>query len=200
MKNLKQLFRQTFSTILMLMAFCTTMQAQGISVKGTVTDGTADPLIGATIKVKGNNTLGTVTDFDGNFQLNVPSESSVLVISYVGMTTKEIKVGKQRTLKVTLQDDTQLEEVVVVGYGQQKKASVVGAITQTTGEVLERAAGIGSVGAALMNAQLVSVVWVLPSLVTFLVLLPSLLPVSPVRRTLPFISVVPLLGTRMLSR
>ena len=125
MKNLKQLFRQTFSTILMLMAFCTTMQAQGISVKGTVTDGTADPLIGATIKVKGNNTLGTVTDFDGNFQLNVPSESSVLVISYVGMTTKEIKVGKQRTLKVTLQDDTQLEEVVVVGYGQQKKASVV---------------------------------------------------------------------------
>ena len=149
MKNLKQLFRQTFSTILMLMAFCTTMQAQGISVKGTVTDGTADPLIGATIKVKGNNTLGTVTDFDGNFQLNVPSESSVLVISYVGMTTKEIKVGKQRTLKVTLQDDTQLEEVVVVGYGQQKKASVVGAISQTTGEVLERAAGIGSVGAAL---------------------------------------------------
>ena len=149
MKNLKQLFRQTFSTILMLMAFCTTMQGQGISVKGTVTDGTADPLIGATIKVKGNNSLGTVTDFDGNFQLNVPSESSVLVISYVGMTTKEIKVGKQRTLKVTLQDDTQLEEVVVVGYGQQKKASVVGAITQTTGEVLERAAGIGSVGAAL---------------------------------------------------
>ena len=149
MKNLKQLFRQTFSTILMLMAFCTTMQAQGISVKGTVTDGTADPLIGATIKVKGSTSLGTVTDFDGNFQLTVPSENSVLVISYVGMTTKEVKVGKQHTLKVTLQDDTQLEEVVVVGFGQQKKASVVGAITQTTGEVLERAAGIGSVGAAL---------------------------------------------------
>ena len=150
MKNLKQLIRQTVSAILMSMAFCTTIQAQnGITVKGTVTDGTADPLIGATIKVKGNASLGTVTDFDGNFQLNVPSESSVLQISYVGMTTKEIKVGKQRTLKVTLQDDTQLEEVVVVGYGQQKKASVVRAITQTTGEVLERAAGIGSVGAAL---------------------------------------------------
>ena len=150
MKNLKQLIRQTVSAILMSMAFCTTMQAQnGITVKGTVTDGTADPLIGATIKVKGNASLGTVTDFDGNFQLNVPSESSVLVISYVGMTTKEVKVGKQRSFKVTLQDDTQLEEVVVVGYGQQKKASVVGAITQTTGEVLERAAGIGSVGAAL---------------------------------------------------
>ena len=150
MKNLKQLIRQTVSAILMSMAFCTTMQAQnGITVKGTVTDGTADPLIGATIKVKGNTSLGTVTDFDGNFQLNVPSESSVLLISYVGMTTKEIKIGKQRSFKVTLQDDTQLEEVVVVGYGQQKKASVVGAISQTTGEVLERTAGIGSVGAAL---------------------------------------------------
>ena len=134
----------------MLMAFCTTMQAQnGVTVTGTVTDSAADPLIGASVVVKGNTSLGTVTDFDGNFQLKVPSESSVLVISYVGMTTKEFKVGKQRNFKVTLQDDTQLEEVVVVGYGQQKKASVVGAITQTTGEVLERAAGIGSVGAAL---------------------------------------------------
>ena len=148
MKNLKQLIRQTFPTILLLMAFCTSMQAQ-ITVTGNVTDATADPLIGASVIVKGNSSLGTVTDFDGNFQLKVPSESSVLVISYVGMTTKEIKIGKQRSFKVTLQDDTQLQEVVVVGFGQQKKASVVGAITQTTGEVLERAAGIGSVGAAL---------------------------------------------------
>ena len=148
MKNLKQLIRQTFPTILMLMAFCTSVQAQ-ITVTGNVTDGTADPLIGASVIVKGNASLGTVTDFDGNFQLKVPSESTVLVISYVGMSTKEIKVGKQRSFKVTLQDDTQLQEVVVVGFGQQKKASVVGAITQTTGEVLERAAGIGSVGAAL---------------------------------------------------
>ena len=150
MKNLKQLIRQTVSAILMSMAFCTTMQAQtGITVTGNVTDNSAEPLIGASVIVKGNASLGTVTDFDGNFQLKVPSESTVLVISYVGMTTKEMKVGKQRNFKVTLQDDTQLEEVVVVGFGQQKKASVVGAITQTTGEVLERAAGIGSVGAAL---------------------------------------------------
>ena len=150
MKNLKQLFRQTLPTILMLVAFCTTMQAQnGITVTGTVTDGVGDALIGASVVVKGNTSTGTVTDFDGNFQLKVPSESTVLVISYVGMTTKEVKVGKQRKFDVTLYDDTQLEEVVVVGYGQQKKASVVGAITQTTGEVLERAAGIGSVSAAL---------------------------------------------------
>ena len=150
MKNLKQLFRQTLPTILMLMVFCTTMQAQnGITVTGIVTDGAGDALIGASVVVKGNTSTGTVTDFDGNFQLKVPSESTVLVISYVGMTTKEVKIGKHRKFDVTLYDDTQLEEVVVVGYGQQKKASVVGAITQTTGEVLERAAGIGSVSAAL---------------------------------------------------
>ena len=149
-KNLKQLIRQTIPTILMLFAFSTMLYAQnGITVRGTVTDDTTEPLIGATVVVKGQPSLGTVTDIDGNFELKVPSEQSVLVISYVGMTTKEIKIDKQRNIKVTLSDDNQLEEVVVVGYGQQKKASVVGAITQTTGEVLERAAGIGSVGAAL---------------------------------------------------
>ena len=108
-----------------------------------------EPLIGASVIVKGNASQGTVTDFDGNFQLKVPSEQTVLVVSYVGMNTKELKVGKQRTFNVVLSDNTQLTEVIVVGYGQQKKASVVGAITQTTGEVLERAAGISDIGSAL---------------------------------------------------
>ena len=149
-KNLKQLIRQTIPTLLMLFAFSTMLYAQnGISVKGTVTDEAAEPMIGATVIVKGQPSLGTVTDIDGNFHLVVPSEQSVLVISYVGMATKEVRVGKQREFQISLAEDNQLEEVVVVGYGQQKKASVVGAITQTTGEVLERAAGIGSVGAAL---------------------------------------------------
>ena len=150
MKNLKQLIRQTIPAMMMLFACSSMLHAQnGVTVTGSVTDNAAEPLIGASVVVKGQTSLGTVTDFDGNFQLKVPSEQSVLVISYVGMTTKEIKIGKQRNFKVTLMDDTQLEEVVVVGFGQQKKASVVGAITQTTGEVLERAAGIGSVSAAL---------------------------------------------------
>ena len=150
MKNLKQLIRQAIPAILMLFTCSTMLYAQnGVTVKGSVTDSAGEPLIGASVVVKGQSSLGTVTDFDGNFSIKVPSESSVLVFSYVGMSTKEVKVGKQRDLKITLADDTQLEEVVVVGYGQQKKASVVGAITQTTGEVLERAAGIGSVSAAL---------------------------------------------------
>ena len=150
-KDLRQRIRQTISAIVMLLAFSTMLHAQNdVVVKGVVTDNAADPLIGATVVVKGQTTLGTVTDIDGNFELKVPSEQSVLVFSYVGMTSKEVRVGRQRVINVSLEDDTQqVEEVVVVGFGQQKKVSVVGAITQTTGQVLERAAGIGSVGAAL---------------------------------------------------
>ena len=138
------------TALLLMMTFCTTMWAQsGISIKGTVIDPNGEAMIGASVVVKGNTSVGSITDLDGNFSLNVPSESTVIVVSYVGMNTQEIRVGKQRVFKVVLKDNTELEEVVVVGYGQQKKASVVGAITQTTGEVLERSAGIGSVSAAL---------------------------------------------------
>ena len=131
-------------------AFCSlNAQAQKIQVKGNLVDGTGEPLIGATVKVKGNAGVGAVSDFDGNFIISVPSENSTLVFTYVGMKTKEVKVGKKREFKITLEDDNAIGEVVVVGYGQQKKASVVGAITQTTGKVLERAAGISDIGAAL---------------------------------------------------
>ena len=138
-----------FSILLLTMLFCTTMWAQKVDIKGTVVDTNGEALIGASVVVKGNTSVGTITDFDGNFSLSVPSESTVIVVSYVGMDSRELKVGKQRNFNVALSDNTQLTEVVVVGFGQQKKASVVGAITQTTGEVLERSAGIGSVSAAL---------------------------------------------------
>ncbi|MCR5679221.1 MAG: TonB-dependent receptor [Prevotella sp.] len=150
MKQQTSLLKRAVPFLLLLMLPFATAKAQGIDVSGTVRDGAGEPLIGASVVLKGNTSYGTVTDFDGHFQLKVPSEQSVLMISYVGMNTKAVTVGKQRTINVTLQDDNKVvEEIVVVGYGQQKKASVVGAITQTTGEVLERAAGIGSVGAAL---------------------------------------------------
>ena len=138
-----------FSILLLTMLFCTTMWAQKVDIKGTVVDTNGEALIGASVVVKGNTSVGTITDFDGNFSLSVPSESTVIVVSYVGMDSRELKVGKQRNFNISLSDNTQLTEVVVVGFGQQKKASVVGAITQTTGEVLERSAGIGSVSAAL---------------------------------------------------
>ena len=79
----------------------------------------------------------------------MPNDKAVLVISFVGMQTKEVKVSKG-LMKIELEDDSQqLEEVVVVGFGQQKKASVVGAITQTTSKVLERTGGVTSLGQAL---------------------------------------------------
>ena len=128
-------------------AFCSlNAQAQKIQVKGNLVDGTGEPLIGATVKVKGNPGVGAVTDLDGNFSISVPSENSILVFTYVGMKTKEVKIGTKREFKLTLEDDNAIGEVVVVGYGQQKKASVVGAITQTTGKVLERAGGVSDIG------------------------------------------------------
>ena len=149
MKQKKPTVKRTVTTLLMLMAICLGAFAQKIAISGKVVDTNGEELIGASVFVKGNTATGTVSDLSGEFKLNVPSENSTVVVSYVGMVSKEFKVGKKRQFNVTLAEDNQLQEVVVVGYGQQKKASVVGAITQTTGEVLERAAGIGSVSAAL---------------------------------------------------
>lgn len=121
----------------------------GITVQGQVVDASGETIIGASVMIKGKPGQGTVSDFDGNFTLQVPSNQTVLVVSYVGMKTKEVRVSG-KPLKIVLEDDnTQLEQVVVVGYGQQKKASVVGSITQTSGKVLERAGGVSSIGAAL---------------------------------------------------
>ena len=121
------------------------------TVKGTVVDDTGEPLIGATVLLKGATGVATATDFDGNYTLNVPDlQTGVLVFSFIGMNPKEIAIKGQTVINVTMETNTtQLDEVVVVGYGQQKKASVVGAITQASGEVLERAGGVSSVGAAL---------------------------------------------------
>lgn len=151
MKNVRfRIQKIPYLFLLMLFSCVTAMAQQGITVKGTVFDSTGETVIGASVVVKGNTSIGTISDIDGNFVLTVPSENTTLVVSFVGMKSQEVKVGTNKLIKVTLQDDSQqLEEVVVVGYGQQKKASVVGAITQTTGKVLERAAGVSDIGAAL---------------------------------------------------
>jgi hypothetical protein len=145
------LFKKEIPLIILLLIFSLCIHAQGgISVKGAVVDSKGESIIGASVIVKGNNKIGTVTDMDGHFELMVPNESSILMVTYLGMKPHEMKVGTQRSFKVTLEDDnTLLGEVVVVGYGQQKKASVVGAITQTTGEVLKRAGGVNDIGSAL---------------------------------------------------
>lgn len=120
------------------------------SVTGRVTDGeNNEGLPGVNVIVKGTTT-GTVTDFDGNFKLDVPSSEAVLVFSSIGYATQEITVGQNSIINVILAPDVlALSEVVIVGYGEQKKESIVGAITQTSGAVLQRAGGVSNVGAAL---------------------------------------------------
>ena len=101
-------------------------------VTGTVSD-SQGPVIGASVVEKGTSN-GVVTDFDGNFTLNV-KPGATIVISYIGYTTKEIVVGNQSNLKVTLEEDNAaLDEVVVIGYGVQKKKLVTGATVQVKGE------------------------------------------------------------------
>lgn len=134
------------------LSFCCLLATaqKNMTVKGVVVDETGETVIGANVVLKGNAAIGTITDINGQFTMQVPV-GSTLVVSYIGMKSKECKVttGAQMLKVVLTSDSEQLEEVVVVGYGQQKKASVVGAITQTTGKVLERAGGVSSVGAAL---------------------------------------------------
>lgn len=109
---------------------------QSIEVKGTVVDAMGEPIIGATVLEKGNPTNGTITDIDGNFVLNV-SSNALLQISYVGYETQEIAATSGTILRVVLKDDSQaLEEVVVVGYGIQKKVNLTGAVSAVEGEEL----------------------------------------------------------------
>lgn len=97
-------------------------------IKGIINDQTGEPIIGANVVVKGT-TNGTITDINGEFSLNVP-EKAILVISYIGYNSKEVDVTGKSQITATLSEDTQkLEEVVVVGYGTQKKVTVTGAVT-----------------------------------------------------------------------
>lgn len=96
-------------------------QQQTKTITGTIVDNTKEPLIGVNIVVKGTST-GTVTDIDGKFSLPITETNAVLVISYIGYKSQEIKVGNQSSLNVTLEAETLgLEEIVVVGYGTVKK-------------------------------------------------------------------------------
>lgn len=109
--------------------------AQTKQVSGVVIDGTGETVIGASVLEKGT-TNGTITDLDGKFILTV-GENAVLQISYVGYTTQEIPVQGKTSFNITLKEDSEmLEEVVVVGYGAQKKESVVGAISQVSNKEL----------------------------------------------------------------
>ena len=133
MKKLKQLL--LFSFIILGASLGYAQQ----SLSGSVVDG-AGPLPGVTIIEKGTNN-GTTSDFDGNYTLSTSGQDAVLVFTYIGFLTQEIPVGTSSTIDVQLIEDIQgLEEVVVTGYGTQKKATLTGSIATISGEALVKSA------------------------------------------------------------
>lgn len=135
--------------------------AQDIRISGTVQDSQKEPLIGVSILVVGSTT-GTITDLDGHFYLSVPDKNAVLEVSYVGYQTQQVKVGSDISFNITLYEDAEaLDEVVVVGYGNQKKLSVIGSIQAVEPTLLQ----VGSSRSMSNNlaGQLAGVIAVQPS-------------------------------------
>lgn len=127
MKSCKTL---TFVCLAFLLLISGNLFAQeAINVNGTVTDEAGLPVIGANIQLMGSNGTGTITDIDGHFGLNNVPFNASLEISYIGYVTTTVKVTGS-TLNIVLKEDTELlDEVVVVGYGVQRKSDLTGAVT-----------------------------------------------------------------------
>jgi len=147
----KKKLKLTSMLLLSLLLLSSSLVAQNKSmIKGLVVDDTNQPLIGATVIIKDIKNSGVITDANGQFTLSVPEGKKALVISYIGYKTQEVNIPDNRFVKVRLSDNSlNMDEVVVVGYGKQKKASIVGSIAQTSGKVLERTGGVSSLGEAL---------------------------------------------------
>ncbi|MDR1745790.1 MAG: carboxypeptidase-like regulatory domain-containing protein, partial [Tannerella sp.] len=106
-------------------------------VTGTVTDANGEAVIGANVVEKGTAN-GSITDIDGKFSLDVSGNNAVLRVSFIGYVTQEVAVGSQTTLNIVLQEDSQtLDEVVVVGYGTQKKVNLSGAVSTVSAKAIE---------------------------------------------------------------
>ncbi len=130
---------QRFCLILILLGlFVTQSFAQGLKVTGIVKDQSGEPLIGVNVMERGT-TNGSITDVDGKYSVSVKGNKSVLVFSYIGYVSQEIPVAGKQSVNVTLKEDTEeLEEVVVIGYGTAKKKDLTGAISTVKAENLEK--------------------------------------------------------------
>lgn len=119
-----------------LMILCVqNIMAQKRTVSGIVTDSKNEPLIGVNVTIKNASTTGTITDIDGKYSLEIPSGNSVLVFSYIGYSTQEVKVNNRSVVDIVLKDDMQaLEEVVVIGYGTVKRRDLTGAVASVQGK------------------------------------------------------------------
>ena len=120
---------------LFVFAFSVSIYAQNVTVTGTITEAsTGQPLPGVNLVLK-NTSRGTSTDFDGNFTFNDVPLNSVLVVSYLGFKTQEITITNDQPLSIQLEDDNEaLSEVVVIGYGTQRKELVTGAYSSLDSE------------------------------------------------------------------
>lgn len=134
MKRIFRAFKPVFVALLCMLGPAFTLHAQMRTVSGTVASDQDELLPGVNVQIKETG-LGTVTDLDGNFSLDVPGTESVLVFSYVGYLTQEIKVGSSSQFSITLQPDIKaLNEVVVIGYGTQRAGDVTSAISSIKAE------------------------------------------------------------------
>ena len=125
----QKLFNVFLTCLLCLTTTAAAYAQQPVKVTGKVIDSTNEGVPGVNVSVKGGS-LGTITDIDGNYKIDVPNSKSVLVFSFIGYETQEIAVGNKTVINVTMKDDTQLlDEVVVVGYGSARKGDVTGALT-----------------------------------------------------------------------
>lgn len=124
--------------LMMFLMVLTPMRAQtSRNITGQVVDELGEAIIGANVTVVGNKAVGTITDIDGNFSLSVPGGSTI-EISYIGYINKKVTLDNKTSYKITLKEDAaQLDEVVVVGYGTQKKATLTGAVSAITNEELQ---------------------------------------------------------------
>lgn len=135
MKQKGTIMKRVVSTCLVGLV-CLSSLAQNRKISGLVKDVNGEPLIGASVKVKGSKT-GTITDFDGKFTLAGIKPGDILEFSYIGCVPQELKISSQTTVTISLQDNTQnLDELVVVGYGVQKKSDVTGAMLRVNSEDL----------------------------------------------------------------
>ena len=122
-------------------------------MKGTVKDSENNPVIGATVVVKGT-TIGTTTDIDGNYTINV-NPGQVLEFSYVGMQQSSITVGNKNVINITMADGEQLDEVVVIGYGTVKKSNLTGAVASVSGKDLQ--AGVARSASSALQGRIAGV-------------------------------------------
>lgn len=136
--------------LVLALSLTTTSWAQTTrNIQGTILDQNSEAVSGASISVK-DTKVKVMSNNDGKFTIQVPQNSHTLIVSKLGYEQAEVNIQNKNTVEISIKSkNIELEETVVVGYGVQKKETVVGAVTQTSGKVLERAGGVSSVGAAL---------------------------------------------------